>query len=65
LLGKSYYTQSYPSYIDALRTRDILDFHAKWDASFFIYPEDDSAMQSMLKNRATQLKAEIRDSLEK
>jgi len=33
--------------------------------SFFIYPEDDSAIQSMLKNRATQLKAEVRDSLEK
>lgn len=65
LLGKSYYAQSYPSYIDALRTRDILDFHTKRDMSFFIYPEDDSAIQSMLKNRATQLKAEVRDSLEK
>jgi len=30
--------------------------------SFFIYPEDDSAIQSMLKNRATQLKAEINEA---
>jgi len=65
LFGKSYYAQSYPSYIDALRTRDIFQFHAKWDLSWFIYPEDDSAIQSMLKNRATQLKAEINDAASK
>jgi len=65
LYGRSYYVQSYPSYIDALWTRDILNFHAKWDMSWFIYPEDDSAIQSMLKTRATQLKAEIKDSMEK
>lgn len=65
LFGKSYYVQSYPSYIDALWTRDILNFHAKWDMSRFIYPEDDSAIQSMLKTRATQLKSEIKDALEK
>jgi len=65
LFGKSYYVQSYPSYIDALWTRDILSFHAKWDMSRFIYPEDDSAIQAMLKTRATQLKAEIKDAMEK
>ncbi len=65
LLGKSYYVQSYPSYIDALWTRDILSYHAKWDMSWFIYPEDDAAIQSMLKTRATQLKAEIKDAMEK
>ncbi len=65
LLGKTYYAQSYPSYIDALRTRDIFGFHAKWDMSRFIYPEDDAAIQSMLKNRATQLKAEVKDALQK
>lgn len=65
LFGRSYYVQSYPSYIDALWTRDILNFHAKWDMSWFIYPEDDAAIQSMLKTRATQLKAEIKDSMEK
>lgn len=65
LLGKSYYVQSYPSYIDALWTRDILSYHAKWDMSWFIYPEDDAAIQSMLKTRATQLKAEIKDAMQK
>jgi hypothetical protein len=59
IFGKTYYAQSYPSYIDALRTRDIFGFHAKWDMTRFLYPEDDSAIQSMLKNRATQLKAEV------
>jgi len=31
----------------------------------FIYPEDDAAIQSMLKNRATQLKAEVKDAMQK
>lgn len=65
IFGKTYYTQSYPSYIDALWTRDIFTFHAKWDMSFFIYPEDDSAIQSMLKQKATQLKAEIKEAVQK
>ncbi len=65
IFGKTYYAQSYPSYIDALRTRDIFGFHAKWDMSRFIFPEDDAAIQSMLKNRATQLKAEVRDAQQK
>lgn len=65
IFWKSYYAQSYPSYIDALRTRDIFGFHAKWDMSRFIYPEDDAAIQSMLKNRATQLKAEVKDAMQK
>lgn len=65
LIGKTYYAQSYPSYIDALRTRDIFGFHAKRDMSWFIYPEDDAAIQSMLKNRATQLKAEVKDAMQK
>ena len=33
--------------------------------SFLIYPEEDSAIQTMLKNRATQLKAEINESIQK
>ena len=65
LFGKSYYVQSYPSYIDALRTRDLLSFHGKRDMSFFLYPEDDSAIQSMLKQKATQLKAEINEAVAK
>jgi hypothetical protein len=39
--------------------------HAKWDMSFFIYPEDDSAMQMMLKRKSTQLKAELNDEMAK
>lgn len=65
IFGKTYYAQSYPSYIDALWTRDIFGFHAKRDMSRFIYPEDDAAIQSMLKNRATQLKAEVKDAMAK
>ena len=33
--------------------------------SFFIYPEDDSAMQSILKRKATQLKAELSEAMQK
>ena len=65
ILWKCYYTQEYPSYIDMLWTRDIMSIHAKWDMSFYIYPEDDSAIQSMLKQKATQLKAELSDSMQK
>ena len=62
LYGKSYYMQTYPSYLDALWTRDVLWFHGKWDMSFYIYPEDDSAMQTMLKQKATQLKSEMNEA---
>lgn len=65
ILWKCYYTQSYPTYIDALRTRDIMSMHSKRDMSFFIYPEDDSAIQSMLKRKATQLKAELSEAMQK
>jgi hypothetical protein len=40
----------------------MLSFHGKWDMSFFIYPADDAAMQSVLKQKATQLKAEINEA---
>jgi hypothetical protein len=62
IIGKTYYAQSYPSYIDMLWTRDMLSFHGKWDMSFFVFPEDDGDMQAMLKTRATQLKAQINDA---
>ncbi len=65
LYGKWYYMQTYPSYLDALWTRDILWFHGKWDMSFFVYPEDDSAMQTMLKQKATQLKSELNEAMSK
>ena len=65
ILWKTYYTQRYPTYIDALWTRDLMSMHAKWDMSFFIYPEDDTAMQAMLKRKSTQLKAELNESISK
>lgn len=65
ILGKAYYTQEYPSYIDMLWTRDIMAMHAKRDMSFYLYPEDDSDIQSMLKNKSTQLKAELSDAMQK
>ena len=63
--GKSYYLNSFPSYIDFLWTRDILNFYGKRDMSFFIYPADDSAIQTMLKRRTTQLKAEMSELIQK
>ena len=65
IFWRTYYVQSYPSYIDALWTRDMFSFYSKWDMSFFIYPEDDASMQSVLKQKSTQLKAQINESLQK
>lgn len=59
VFARSYYASSYPSYIDFLRTRDVLSFYAKRDMSRFIYPSENSAIQAMMKRRSTQLKAEI------
>lgn len=63
--GKSYYFHNYPSYVDFLWTRDILNFYGKRDMTWFIYPADDSAIQTMLKRRTTQLKAEMSELLSK
>ena len=65
ILWKTYYMQRYPTYIDALWTRDLMGMHAKWDMSFFIYPEDDTAMQAMMKRKSTQLKAELNEAMSK
>lgn len=65
ILWKTYYMQRYPTYIDALWTRDLMGMHAKWDMSFFIYPEDDTAMQAMMKRKSTQLKAELNEAISK
>ena len=65
ILWKTYYTQRYPTYIDALWTRDLMSMHAKRDMSFFIYPEDDAAMQAMLKRKSTQIKAELNEAMSK
>ena len=65
ILWKTYYAQRYPTYIDALWTRDLMSMHTKWDMSFFIYPEDDAAMQLTLKRKSTQLKAELNEAMSK
>ncbi len=65
VLWKTYYTSSYPSYIDFLWTRDMLWFYAKWDMTWYIYPADDSTMKSVLKRRATMLKAEMSTAAQK
>lgn len=61
LFGKTYYAHNYPSYMEALWTRDMLSFFDRWEMSWFIYPEDDASIQGVLKRRSTQLKAEIND----
>ena len=65
VLGKTYYTHSYPSYIDFLWTRDMMWLYAKRDMSRYIYPADDSTIKSVLKRRSTMLKAEISSAAEK
>ncbi|MBP6910251.1 DUF87 domain-containing protein [Patescibacteria group bacterium] len=65
LFGKTYYAHNYPSYIDFLWTRDMMNFYDKWDMSWFIYPEEDADIQSMLKRRSTQLRAEMNESSSK
>ena len=65
ILGKCYYTASYPTYMDTLWTRDILALHSKRDWSFFLYPEDDTEIQGVLKKKTTQLRAELSDAMQK
>jgi len=65
MYSKTYYANSYPSSIDFLWTRDLLNLYTKWDASWFIYPSQKHEIESTLKKRATQLKAEIHDAHDK
>lgn len=59
MVARTYYANSYPSYIDFLWTRDIMSYYGKWEMTWFIYPADESAIQSVLKRRSTQLRAQI------
>lgn len=43
----------------------MLGYYAKRDMSRFIYPTDEGAIKSMLKRRATQLRAEINTNIQK
>jgi len=65
LFSKTYYVQDYPSYVEALRTRDILSFECKWDIWFFLYKEDSAWMQTVLRTKSTQIKAELNESQRK
>jgi hypothetical protein len=33
--------------------------YGKWEMSWFIYPADEAAIQTVLKRRSTQLRAQI------
>jgi hypothetical protein len=59
MVARTYYANSYPSYIDFLRTRDVMGYYGKREMTWFIYPADESAIQSVLKRRSTQLRAQI------
>ena len=65
LIGKAYYTNNYPSYMDYMWTKDVLQFYGKRDMSWYIYPANDWDIQSMLKRRTSQLKAEINELMSK
>lgn len=65
MLARTYYVQDYPSYIEPLWIRDIFALPGKWDISFFLYNEDSAGIQSMLRTKATQLKAELREAASK
>jgi hypothetical protein len=65
IFGKTYYASSYPSYIDFLWTRELLNLYGKRDMTRYLYPSDDSAMQTVLKRRATQLRAEMNSNVQK
>ena len=65
MYARTYYANSYPSVIDFLWTRWVVNLDGKYDASWFIYPTEKSAITSALKKRATQVKVEINDAMEK
>ncbi len=65
MYARTYYINSYPSVIDFLWTKWLINLEWKYDTSWFIYPTERADIQSALKKRATQLKWEIRDAMEK
>ena len=65
MYARTYYVNSYPSVIDFLRTRWIVNLEWKYDTSWFIYPTERATIQAALKKRATQIKVEINDAYEK
>ncbi len=65
MYARTYYTNSYPSVVDFLWTKWIVNMDGKYDTSWFIYPTERSEITSSLKKRATQIKVEISDAYEK
>jgi len=65
MYARTYYANSYPSVIDFLWTRWVVNLDGKYDSSWFIYPTEKATIASALKKRATQVKVEINDAMEK
>ena len=65
MYARTYYANSYPSVIDFLWTRWIVNLDGKYDSTWFIYPTEKATIASALKKRATQVKVEINDAMEK
>ena len=65
MYARTYYANSYPSVIDFLWTRWLVNLDGKYDASWFVYPTEKATITSALKKRATQVKVEINDAIEK
>lgn len=65
MYSRTFYANYYPSTMDFLWTKDLLSLDTKYDASWFIYPSEKHEIEWVLKKRATQLKAEINDAIEK
>ena len=62
---RTYYTNAYPSIVDFLWTKWLINMDGKYDTTWFIYPTEKWKITSSLKKRSTQIKVEISDAYEK
>ena len=65
MYSRTFYANSYPSVLDFLWTRWLINLDWKYDSTWFIYPTERATITSALKKRATQVKVEINDAVEK
>ena len=65
MYARTYYTNSYPSVVDFLWTKWLINMDWKYDTSWFVYPTEKWQITASLKKRATQIKVEISDAYEK
>ena len=65
MYARTFYANSYPSVIDFLWTKWVVNLDWKYDSSWFIYPTEKADINSALKKRSTQIKVEINDAREK